>query len=196
MNHDSSGSCGCQVPMRARHSGVPAAVLAAILMPGIVLLTAACGGGNGGGATPSLSGSSSHYQQALAYSQCIRSHGVASFPDPDSQGNYRNAPGPLTPGYTAAASACRNLAPGGQLSAAQQQQALAQALKFSQCMRSHGVTDFGDPTMQDGVVNLPAPASAAEAKTQTFQSAQQTCAKLYLPGQPGNPTPPPPGQQQ
>jgi hypothetical protein len=186
MNHDSGGNGAWTAPMRARRPGFPAAILAAILTPGVVLLAAACGSGNrGGGAAPSSSGSASHYQQALAYSQCMRTHGVPSFPDPDSQGNYHNAPGPETPGFTAAANACRNLAPSGQLSAAQQQQVLARALKFSQCMRSHGVIDFSDPTMQDGVVNLGMPGSAAELKTRTFQSAQQICARLYMPGQPG-----------
>src|SRR5215472_9481228 len=62
--------------------------LAGLLAATAVLTTlvTACGGG-GGSQAGTTAGGSKTYQQALAYSQCMRSHGVPGFPDPDSQGN-------------------------------------------------------------------------------------------------------------
>ena len=53
--------------------------------------------------------------------------------------------------------ACRHLLPnGGRMTVAQQQQALKHALKFSACMRAHGLPDFPDPSAAGGgvVMNL------------------------------------------
>ena len=50
-------------------------------LAGIALLLVACGGGG----SPALGGTTA-YQKALAYSQCMRAHGVPSYPDP----TYRN----------------------------------------------------------------------------------------------------------
>ena len=74
----------------------PAARTAAAIIAtaGVVLLAAACSGSNapgvasagsssaGGSSSPSSSASNS----TLAFSQCMRSHAVPNFPDPDSSG--------------------------------------------------------------------------------------------------------------
>ena len=90
--------------------------------------------------------------QMLAYAQCMRSHGVANFPDPNGQGVIQGSGiNPGSASFQAADKDCRHLLPnGGQPSPAQQAKALAQALKFSQCMRSHGISDFPDPQSQPG----------------------------------------------
>ena len=82
---------------------------------GVGLLAAACGGPAGPGvanagpassASPSASASGS----ALAYSRCMRAHGITKFPDPDSNGNLglNAGPGsgldPNSPQFKAAAS--------------------------------------------------------------------------------------------
>src|SRR5215831_11542033 len=54
---------------------------APIIVAGLGL--AACGGGGPHGS--STSGVSAN-SQVLAYSRCVRSHGVPNFPDPDSRG--------------------------------------------------------------------------------------------------------------
>jgi hypothetical protein len=50
-----------------------------------------------------------------------------------------------------------------------------QALKFSQCMRAHGVSNFPDPS--GGAI----PINPTEAQSPAFQSAQQKCARLMPP---------------
>jgi hypothetical protein len=62
-----------------RHAGLHAALLAAL-----ALLAAACGGSSSSGAVGSSSPSSSALAGAVAYSACIRSHGVPNYPDPSN----------------------------------------------------------------------------------------------------------------
>lgn len=90
---------------------------------------------------------SSHW---LAFSQCMRSHGVSNFPDPGAHGGI-NLNGtninPFSPAFKTAQSSCSNLlpglGPGSRRATARQTQ---QLVSISECMRSHGVTGFPDPT--------------------------------------------------
>jgi hypothetical protein len=155
-----------------------AGVLAAVA--GMAVLVAACGGGGS-----SAAGGSSPYQQAVAYAQCMRAHGVPGFPDPDSKGNFI-IKGPELGGsagqYRSADESCRHLLPnGGQMTAAQQQQALRQALKFSACMRAHGLPSFPDPTTRNGGVTISVGVSGMNPNSPQFQSAQRACRSL-MPG--------------
>ena len=59
-----------------------------------------------------------------------------------------------------------------------------QSIKYSDCMRSHGVPNFPDLNA-DGSVSLP---SSINPQAPAFQAAQQTCASL----RPGAGSPPPP----
>lgn len=156
-------------PRRAR---VAATIVA---LTGVALLTSACGGA----AASSTSAEPSQYAQALAYSQCMRAHGVLNFPDPDSQGQLppvqegRNGASHQT--ITSAQQACQHLQSGGGApGTAQQQQAkLAQALNFSKCMRAHGVPNYPDPSVGNGGIgyNL----SAVNQSSPQYQAAQRTC---------------------
>jgi hypothetical protein len=70
---------------------------AAIIAAGLALLAAACGGGSqaGSGGSPTAAGSSNS-PSAVAYSACMRSHGVPNYPDPTnggSSGHRMRAPG-------------------------------------------------------------------------------------------------------
>jgi hypothetical protein len=166
MNHGNGGAW--------RWAGVLPAVAV------MVALVAACGGGSS-----SAAGGSSPYQKAVAYAQCMRSHGVPGFPDPDSEGNFI-IQGPKlggSPGaYQSADRACRRLLPnGGQMTAAQQQKALSQALKFSACMRAHGLPKFPDPVAEKGGVVLSLGGSGISPNSPQFRSAQQACRSL-MPG--------------
>jgi hypothetical protein len=146
----------------------------------MAVLVAACGGGGS-----SAAGGSSPYQKAVAYAQCMRAHGVPGFPDPDSKGNFLIKGPELggSPGqYRSADKACRHLLPnGGQMTAAQQQQALRQALKFSACMRAHGVPSFPDPTARNGGVEISLGGSGLSPNSPRLRAAQQACRPL-MPG--------------
>jgi hypothetical protein len=95
-------------------------------------------------------------QQALAYSRCMRSHGVPNFPDPGSNGAFpKVAPqqlGVSSSQFQAAQNHCRYLLPNGGSGASQTQvqQLMSGMLKFAQCMRSHGVSNWPDPVIDAG----------------------------------------------
>jgi hypothetical protein len=133
--------------------------------------------------TPSAQAASSSGHSALAYAQCMRSHGVPDFPDPNSQGEFDSANLPASsPQFQAAQQACRNVLPGGggqrtSGGAALNAQQQAQLLQFSKCMRSHGVPDFPDPSSH----GLDLGSGAVDPQSPQFQSAQNAC-KSYLPG--------------
>ena len=121
--------------------------------------------------------------QSLAFSQCMRAHGVAHFPDPNAQGLTQISAGPSSdlnpnnPTFQKAQNACQSKLP--KPTPAQQAQALQDALKMSQCMRAHGITDFPDPQSQGGGrISLSlhgSPGSDLNPNDPAFQRAQKIC---------------------
>jgi len=157
------------------------------------LLLAACGGSSGTpvqvGTNPSPNSSSS----PVGLSRCMRAHGLSNFPDPSNgsgglgfRGVIRGVDGSLTvdgitfagPKATAAEQACsRFLTPSGpppQPTAAQKRKLVAMA----QCMRTHGVPTFPDPSFSFSGGAKKASASAgmqAILQSPAGQRAIQTC---------------------
>jgi hypothetical protein len=130
--------------------------------------------------------SAGNYTDALKYAHCMRSHGVATFPDPDSQGNFDISSGsgvnPGSAAFQSAQAACRKLLPnGGQPTPAQRAAAVAHALQFTQCMRSHGLKDFPDPVVHQGGISISlraGPGSDLNPHSALFQAAQKACQGL------------------
>jgi hypothetical protein len=134
----------------------------AAALAGALLLAAACGTQSGGptvaavngrsGSAPAPSASANPAQLYAQFAACLRQHG-ASEPDPtiDDQGNPHWQV-PLDNIPLAQKQSCFPLIqqarqrPAGPLTPAQ----IAAAAKFSQCMRSHGVSNFPDPDPQTG----------------------------------------------
>jgi hypothetical protein len=130
---------------------------------------------------------------AVKFAACIRSHGVPNFPDPNSQGVFSlsgsDATLPQTPQFQTASKACRSLLHlrGTPPSPAESAKMLAQLLKYSQCMRSHGVTNFPDPTTSPGGgvgLRVHVGPGGIDGTSPIFQRAQSACASLQ-PGGPG-----------
>ena len=161
----------------------------------LAAILAGCGGAGSNPGVANVSASStsgshssspSTYDRALAYANCVRTHGVPLWPDPDSSGRFDKSK--LTPRQLgvssskagAAAHACRTLLP--TYSAAQQSQVLAQALRFSGCMRAHGSTNFPDPE-SNGAIRIP----HAMESSPVYLAALHFCIHKY--GVPPPPTP-------
>ena len=94
-----------------------------------------------------------HANVFIAFSKCMRAHGITNFPDPNGHGINIAGTGinPQAPAFRAAQTACFKLMPGGgpnnqRASAAQIKQADATAA----CMRAHGVSGFPDPIISTG----------------------------------------------
>lgn len=120
----------------------------ALAVLGCSVAIAACGSSGSSSATAS----SSAHNQGIQFADCMRSHGVPSFPDPSSGGGIHITAGsginPFSPAFKAAQSACNKLLPGGGPGGhgAPSEQAKEQMLAISECMRAHGITSFPDPT--------------------------------------------------
>jgi hypothetical protein len=160
---------GRRRPLSARRA---AAIIAALA--GVACLAAACSNPQNPAANPSRSPGA----QALAYSKCMRSHGIPDFPDPKVNGNSvsmgvgtRGDLNPSNPVFKAASRACRSLSPAGANPPAQSAQELATDVKFAGCMRSHGYPSFPDPDAR-GVFNLP---STINPNSAQFGSATNAC---------------------
>ncbi len=174
----------------------------AILLASVGL--AACGGGSNPSGVASLSGArsatggvttttlphGSPTQLVDEWASCMRQHGYPNQADPtiDSNGvihinmsgiansaSFDIRGGACASYLTAASTALR----GGQ---PLQKPDPAKLLKFSECMRSHGIPDFPDPNGQ-GLSIQTHPGSDLNPDNPTFKAASQTCAKKY--GVPG-----------
>lgn len=163
-------------------------VLAVAALACLAMLTAACGSGDPtGSATAAGSPGGSGKASALAYSQCMRAHGITHFPDPNSQGgiSISGGPGssidPQSPQFKAADQACRKLMPGANLSPGQQAANEAHALRYSECMRTHGIPDFPDPNGQGGIAIKVQPGSDLDPNNPRFRAANNACQHL-MPG--------------
>jgi len=149
-------------------------------------------------ALASTGSSQTNTQKALAYSRCMRSHGVTRFPDPDSSGMIPKVSlqelGVGSTQFGAAEQACQRLLPPGTLDQyppGEVQQVLISMERFSQCMRSHGVPRWPDPrTDAQGRPIFPLPAagiSRQQARSAQTMRAAHRCGPLLpsvLPGIP------------
>jgi hypothetical protein len=148
----------------------PAARIAAaiIALAALTLMAAACSdslASTTSGGSPDAQGATNS-PSAVAYSNCMRSHGVPNYPDPGSGGQLpkTNAQqlGVSSSQIQTAEQACQHLYPtdGGSFQQLIQecettgacpqavvQPALNVMREYAQCMRSHGVPNFPDPTI-------------------------------------------------
>jgi hypothetical protein len=120
------------------------------------------------------------YAQQLAFAECMRSHGVSTFPDPSSKSGFTSSGSASSinhdsPQFIAANAACQHLLPAGPPPVSNQQR-LQQGLKIAECMRAHGIHDFPDPTPQGGL-QITGKGDLNPANAQ-FQAAQNACQSL------------------
>jgi hypothetical protein len=127
----------------------------------------------------SSSGSDAQLAAGLAYTQCMRSHGVPNFPDPSltPSGGYgfrTTGINPQSAVFQGALQACRSLSPhwwsgSKQLSPTQEQAWLT----WAKCIRAHGDPSFADPTFPGGgAVQI---SGAGGSSSPQMQSAMDAC---------------------
>ncbi len=172
-----------QARARRRASALRTGPLAGAIV--VAMLIAGCGGsGSSGGGVVHVNTSTTAKSStkpkpkasALAYSQCMRSHGVPDFPDPNSSGGIQvTASIANSPAFQTAANDCKSLSPAGTVSAAQRSRVIAAALKFSQCMQKNGVPNYPDPkTGPGGAIGL----NGIDTNSPAFQRADKECGSL------------------
>lgn len=154
-------------------------------------LLAGCGANTGGPGVASVSPTSkagvsasatSKRASALAYSRCMRAHGIKDFPDPgpDGEVSINATPGSdLTgPRFEAAMKACRPMLP-SEGRRRDPRVVRAAALRYAKCMRAHGIKDFPDPNSDGGIQISAGP--GLDPNSPRFKAADKAC-KHFLPG--------------
>jgi hypothetical protein len=160
-----------------RRSGRLKFGLLTALLGGLALLAASCGGSTGNhaaqhGSTTGSGGSArgSGSISVLAFSRCMRSHGVPNFPDPVDGDSLPKISveglGVSNSQFDVAERGCQRLLPTGEISgsrtgiSATVERCIVggicpnavthwlqgKELKFAQCMRSHGVPNWPEPS--------------------------------------------------
>ena len=116
------------------------------------VLVAGCSGSSTSpsGGTSTLASAVGTVESGVAFSRCIRSHGVPNFADPQVSGHTVRMGSPSTvqsPAFQSAAHSCQSLLPKGPPGPeASSPQAQARMLEVSVCMRKHGISGFPDPS--------------------------------------------------
>jgi hypothetical protein len=133
-----------------------------IATAGLSLLAAGCGGSRGNNVAQ-LGTTPAQQNGAIAFARCMRSNGVPKFSDPDSGGQIPKVNlqglGVSSSQFQSAQTTCQHLLPTNDIEASVTQcpstgdcppallhQILNEGLQFARCMRSHGVSNWPDPT--------------------------------------------------
>jgi len=145
--------------------------LAAAAALASAMVIAACGSSSPASSSslrpPRSSGSNSSHTQALneslRFARCVRADGVANFPDPPSNGSYGvksfaqqsngktmsiNGVPVSAPAFRSALAKCNQYLPGPPAPTTSQLGKIRMLMvTWAKCMRNHGLTHFGDPTI-------------------------------------------------
>ena len=181
------------------------------ILAGLSFLAAGCGSSKsplvvgttspnspaGGTITSTSPSAASNLAQALAYARCMRSHGVPTFPDPNSTGEtpktqVTSASQANPSRFDSAATACRQLAPSGGNGQTQAQiaQDWNEFRAFARGMRSHGVENWPDPSSRSVTDRRPTfniAAAGLDVNAPQLRANAQQCSSLLHMGHGGHP---------
>jgi hypothetical protein len=155
-------------------------------------LSSAGSGGSptGGGSANSSNAAGPANAPLVAFSRCVRLHGVANFPDPQAGASSAKFPSAQqlrvsSSQLSSAETACQRLLPVGvddQFPPSEVPLLLRSMLPFSSCMRSHGVPNFPDPAIDsEGRPIFPLSThgiSLSYSHSQKFNTAIGKCQNL------------------
>ena len=172
------------MPWRRRPIAPFASVLA---VAACALMLAACGGA-GVGVSAAGTSNGANNQAGLTFAKCMRAHGVSGFPDPGGSPTSGisilgiSIPPTMNihaPAFHAALNLCMtafNAAhPRPPITASQKEG----AVKFSECMRAHGVPNYPDPAFPPGggIEIGPRPGSNVNMSAPAVAQAQKVCGR-------------------
>ena len=179
-------------------------VVAVVATAGLAVAAAGCGGSPAGhvaqlGSTTTPRSSTS--TSAVAFSECMRAHGVPRFPDPNSGGAIPKLDvhdlGVGAAQFQRAQSACQHLFPTNDVEDSVTEcistgacpgtlltEIMTEGLAYANCMRRHGVTNFPDPTRApDGApVFKLGGLTGTDWRSPQIEAKMNACWYVYSPG--------------
>jgi hypothetical protein len=155
---------------------------AALALIAAAALISACGS-SAPPATGSGGTNTAANAQAVKFAECMRSNGVSQFPDPGASGKLTidavangSSLDTNSPAFKQALSACKDLEPAGFTGSKRTPQQQQAALKFAECIRKSGVSDFPDPTPNGPLIDTNRiPSAAAPGGMSVLHAAMQKC---------------------
>jgi hypothetical protein len=150
------------------------------------LMLAACGAGVGVSAATTSNGANN--EAGFTFAKCMRAHNVSGFPDPGGAAasgiSILGSSIPSTinihaPAFRAALNRCMTALNAGQARPAITASQKEAAVKFSQCMRAHGVSNYPDPQFPPGggIEIGPPPGSNVNMSAPAVAHAQNICGR-------------------
>ena len=121
----------------------------------------------------------------ISYARCMRSHGVANYPDPLSDGEFDKATvsqlASTNSHYQSANQSCSHLLPSGSngMTPALAQEIYSDELKFVQCMHSHGVANWPNPKLDRGRYDFDPEAAGLDTNSPQLKSQMQACDYVF-----------------
>jgi hypothetical protein len=150
-------------------------------LAGLSLIVSACGSTGSHLAQVAIT-PTTNAERMLAFSRCVREHGVTSYPDPDSNGHLPSSGKQIarsSPQFPAAENACMHVLQGGGAAETQgDKQKLAFALKVARCMRSRGFPNYPDPTTSNASSQGSGTrfeGTGIDTKSPRFQTTETAC---------------------
>jgi hypothetical protein len=117
--------------------------------------------------------------KGVKFAECIRTHGVPHFPDPNAKGEFRFGIDVSAEVWQKAVNACKDLQPPGALSGKRSPKQQSAALRFAQCIRENGVKDFPDPANGEPLIDTTHIPSANKAGGMTIlHAAMRKCRDI------------------
>ena len=154
------------------------------LLAAVALLAAGCGGGAklsvariGTTTATTTASPPAPTAEWVEYSGCLDSHGAPNTPARDG-GILLDGGGDPT-SLAAAQKACRSLLPAGGAPRRLTRSQMTAWLRYSACMRQHGVLDFPDPEFVDGDTGVVLDARGVDPHAPVFHAASAACRDSF-----------------
>jgi hypothetical protein len=145
----------------------------------VALIGAGCGSSAPSGTGTAGSSAAAAHDKAVKFAECIRSHGVGDFPDPNAKNDFEYGVSVTPAVWQRATTACKDLQPPGTLSSKRTPKQQSASLEFAQCIRDHGVKDFPDPVNGEPLVNTyKIPSSNQPGGMTILNAAMHACANV------------------
>jgi hypothetical protein len=157
--------------------------LAALGLIAMVASISACGSSAPAETSTSSSQSTTAHAKAVKFAGCMRANGVSQFPDPSASGQFTidevangSSLDTSTPAFTQALSACKSLEPAGFTGGKRSPVEQSAALRFAQCIRHNGVSDFPDPVSGQPLVDTNRiPSASTSSGMSILNAAMHKC---------------------
>jgi hypothetical protein len=117
----------------------------------------------------------------VRFADCLRSHGVATVPDPTAPHPFKEffaSNAARGPAFQSAMATCHQLQPGGGPQGNSEQRTPAQIaalLALARCMRGHGFPRFPDPTSGGQITHEMLAANGIDLHQPAFVQAADAC---------------------